>query len=397
MSILMLGISHKHAPLSVREAFAFTEEEQKGILEHILREQAAKEAVLLCTCNRMELYLYTEEAGRERETFLNLKEMLLDKAKRTDRKALSGYFRFYQEDKATEHLFSVVCGLDSMVIGEDQILGQVKLAWEAARKGNFCGTYLNTLFRFAVTAAKKVKTETNLSRTPVSTASLAVHAARDVFPDLAGRRILVIGASGKIGSIVVKDLIGSGCRQIFATVRSHTKLAGEISEVCTCIPYEDRYAYLKEMDVIISATSSPHYTLTAGKMEACMEDQKRVLIDLAVPMDVEFDREAFPQTIYYNIDDFTHTARENNRKKEQEALAAGTILEQYEQDFGRWYVFQKNLKVMEAARQVFLQDVSEKGPEKAFDRLMYRIRRENRPEELEHFFSCMEEIGKEQE
>ncbi|MDY5648480.1 MAG: glutamyl-tRNA reductase [Lachnospiraceae bacterium] len=397
MSILMLGISHKHAALPVREAFAFSEEEQRGILEALKEKRIAEEAVLLCTCNRMELYVYGEDSASEREIFLKLKNLLLSRAKGEDKKALSGYFRFYREEKAVEHLFSVVCGLDSMVIGEDQILGQVKQAWEYAHAGGFCGTYLEALFRFAVTAAKKVKTETGLSRTPVSTASLAVHAAREAFPDLPVRNILVIGASGKIGSIVVKNLLSAGCEHIFMTVRSHTVPALEDEKCCTCIPYDDRYAVLEKMDVIISATSSPHFTLTSGKMEASMKDRRRVLVDLAVPMDVEFDRELFPETLYYNIDDFTRTARENNRKKEKEALAAGTILEEYEQDFGRWYVFQKNRKVMEAAREVFLEDVSLKGPEKAFDRLMYRIRRENRPEELKHFFACMEELGKEKE
>ncbi len=397
MSILLLGISHKDAPLSVREAFAYAGDERERVLNRILTEGAAREAVLLCTCNRTELYAYTGEDGTEREAFLALQQILTDAAKREEKKALSGYFRFYQGEKAVSHLFSVVSGLDSMVMGEDQILGQVKEAQEYSMERGYSGTYLNTLFRYAVTAAKKVKTETNLSKTPVSTASLAVHAAREVFPDLSQRRILVIGASGKIGSIVVKNLISMGCGQIYVTVRSHTKLPAKAQEVCTCIPYEDRYRYAGEMDVIVSATASPHYTLTAARLEECLDERRRVFLDLAVPMDIEYDRTAFGQAVYYNIDDFSRTARENNRKKEKEASAAGMILGEYEADFGRWYVFQKNLGVMEAARELFLREAEVKGPGKAFDRLMYRIREENSPRELEHFFACMEEIGKDKE
>ena len=296
-----------------------------------------------------------------------MEDVLLGEAGAQDEEDIGNYLLFYHGKKAIHHLFQVAAGLDSMVIGEDQILGQVKTAHKQAREVGTTGVYLNTFFRMAVTGAKKVKTETELSKTSVSTATLALKVAEEELGTLKDKKVLIIGATGKIGQ---------------------TKHG---NDEFTTIDYEDRYEYLGQMDVVISATSSPHYTLTYSKMKKQLTTAKRrVFVDLAVPMDIEAKISAVDDTCYYNIDDFTRIARENNQKKLREAEAASGILDEYELQFEQWMVFQKSLSVMGKVRDNFVKVAEHKGVEKAFDHFFYWVRENNTPEDLETFFQCLD-------
>lgn len=165
MGISLISISHRVAPLAIRELFAFPEEQQRELMRQAVERGIATECILISTCNRTEIYTYSD---REESNFTRVQELLLEFADAADVENIGDYIRLYSDTGAVAHLFRVAAGLDSMVMGEDQILGQVKRAHDQARKTGTCGVYLNTLFRFAVTAAKKVKTETELSRTTVS-------------------------------------------------------------------------------------------------------------------------------------------------------------------------------------------------------------------------------------
>ena len=171
MGISLISISHQHAPLSVRELFAFPENVQVDLMKQMLERKSAQECILISTCNRTEVYTYSD---REESSFTDMQNLLLEFAEASEVENIGDYVRFYSGTKAIRHLFRVAAGLDSMVMGEDQILGQVKRSHEQARQAGTCEVYLNTLFRYAVTAAKKVKTETDLSRTTVSMATMAV-------------------------------------------------------------------------------------------------------------------------------------------------------------------------------------------------------------------------------
>lgn len=206
MGIQLLSISHKTAPLEIRRLFAFTQEQQERLGLTFLKEGGVQECVVIATCNRTEIYVYAADSGRRQNLFQRLQQILLREAGALKTEHIADYLRFYQDEKAVRHLFSVTAGLDSMVVGEDQILGQVKKAHEQARETGTAGKYLNTLFRYAVTCAKKIKTETDLSKSSVSTATLAIKAAEEVLGDLAGKKVLVIGGTGQIGSIVLKNL-----------------------------------------------------------------------------------------------------------------------------------------------------------------------------------------------
>ena len=331
MGIQLLSISHKTAPLAIRELFAFTSEQQTELLKSLCQEAKALESVVISTCNRTEIYTYDTKEEQQQKLFSRIQRVVLEKAGALKVEHITDYLRFYQGEKAVRHLFLVAAGLDSMVVGEDQILGQVKKAHDQAREAGTTGKYLNTLFRYAVTCAKRIKTDTELSKTSVSTATLAIKAAEEALGGLAGKRIMVIGGTGEIGGIVLKNLYSMKGLSIYTTIRNITlshdaHLKSESSQV---IDYKERYSYVDEMDVIISATSSPHYTLTYHKLRERIHTEKpRVFVDLAVPVDIEEAVTEIPRTFLYNMDDMEALAKANNQAKKQAAKEAGEILKE---------------------------------------------------------------------
>ncbi len=400
MSIRLISISHKTAPLQVRELFAFTKEKQAELGRILIEEGGAAESVIIATCNRTELYTYFDKAkDKKNNAFTKLQELILRESGAVALKEdVSDYLRFYQDRKAVEHLFSVTAGLDSMVVGEDQILGQVKHALELSQEAGNSGKYLNTLFRYAVTCSKKIKTDTDLSKTSVSTATLAVKAAEEAFGgSLEGKHVMVIGGTGQIGSIVLKNLYSLKGLKIYSTIRNVTMThdAHIKSESNTLIDYKERYDYVDQMDVIISATASPHYTLTGTKMKEHMKTEKpRVFVDLAVPADIEESISEFSNTFFYNMDDFEELAEANNRAKKEAVCQAGEILTEFEEDFMCWMIFQQAVPRMQEVKQWMEEEAEKKGFGKAIDKLFYRIRENASPEELQAFVHCLREPEK---
>lgn len=391
MGISLISISHQNAPLAVRELFAFPEQVQTELMKQMVERSSVSECVMISTCNRTEVYTYSEYPG---SNFTHMQNLLLEFADASELENIGDYIRFYSGTKAIRHLFHVAAGLNSMVMGEDQILGQVKRAHEQARSAGTCNVYLNTLFRFAVTASKRVKTETDLSRTTVSTATMAIKAAEQTLGSLHGRKVMLIGASGKIGGIVLKNLQCIEGAEVYITSRNisqahedrHHKVTYQIME------YENRYQLVDDMDVIISATGSPHYTLTYEKLAKNMLTSKpRVLVDLAVPIDIEEKVEWLPGVKRYDIDDFRELAKTNNEKKQHEALAADQILEEARLDFERWMVFQQALPEIARLKEWMLEEAEKKGFEKAIDKMFYRLRDHSNPDDLRRFFEHLKE------
>ena len=394
MSIRLVSISHKTAPLEIRELFAFTKEQQEELMKLLISEGGAAESVVIATCNRTEIYTYYgDQEGQRKNLFTLQQQLILREAGAGDRQDVADYLRFYQDDKAVCHLFSVTAGLDSMVVGEDQILGQVKKAQEQALETGTAGKYLNTLFRYAITCAKKIKTETDLSKTSVSTATLAVKAADEALGGLSGKNVMVIGGTGQIGSIVLKNLYSMKGLRIYSTIRNVTLThdAHIKSESNTLIDYKERYEYLDQMDVVISATASPHYTLTCARgKEKLKTDKPRVFVDLAVPVDIEESIAGLSRTFFYNMDDFEELARANNQAKKQAVRQAGEILDEYQEDFMRWMIFQQAVPQIQATKAWIEEEAERKGLDRAIDKLFYRIRENADPEELRAFFRCLQ-------
>ncbi|MCD8021284.1 MAG: glutamyl-tRNA reductase [Clostridiales bacterium] len=390
MDIQIISISHKIAPLRIREMFAFTKEQQISMMRKLTESLEISECVVLSTCNRTEMYVYAESESTG-VVYNQMEDVLLECAGAGDEEDIGNYLLFFHGKKAIHHLFQVAAGLDSMVIGEDQILGQVKEAHKQAREAGTTGVYLNTFFRMAVTSAKKVKTDTDLSRTSVSTATLAVKVAEERLGTLKGKKVMIIGATGKIGGIVLMNILSLNEAEVYVTTRSNKVVSTKHGQTnFLTIEYEDRYDYIDAMDVVISATSSPHYPLTVTRInKALATDKTSVFVDLAVPMDIDAKIRSVDGVSYYNIDDFTRIARENNQKKLMEAQAATGILDEYELQFEQWMVFQKSLPVMAKVRDNFLKVAEHKGVENAFDHFFYWVRENNDPEDLEVFFHCL--------
>ena len=357
MSIQLLSISHKTARASLRGRFVFDSEQTKDILKQLTEPDGQQEntgieeAVLISTCNRTELYC---SGTPENQNFIRMQHVLLaaagiEKNSETHMAALDAFRRF-SDKNAIHHLFCVAAGLDSAVLGEDQILGQVRNAYFLAMESGYTKTTFHCLFQSAITAAKRMKTDTILSKSSISTAGLALKTAMECQQDLPVKNVMIIGASGKIGSIVLKDAMDFQGLNIFITERHELPhpLHGQDMRY-TVIPYEKRYEYMPDMDIVISATASPHYTVMKEHFLAQNPPvKKRVFFDLAVPADIEPEMSQVPETVCYSMEDMQELARQNNAAKLEALPKAKAILSKYEEQFVKNMAFGEALPAIAA-------------------------------------------------
>lgn len=416
MNIFVSGVNYKTTPLDMRERLSFTTGEQKAALLEMHKLDCINECILLSTCNRTEVYVYSDSSGFNNEVL----ERLLCDIKGLDIYQFKKHFYFYSSTRAVRHLFKVASGLDSMVLGEDQILGQVKNACELAMDTGTSGSTLNTLFREVVTAAKKVKTFTDLSKNSLSIASLSVKLLNDFFGSgLENKCALVIGA-GKIGSLTLKNLASKGVRKIYITNRTHGK-AEELSKDTECaqvIGYNERYNVIDECDMVISSTTSPHYTITRDMLEKSISTGKqRVYIDLAVPRDIDVSIKDMPSIRYFNMDDLQLTIDCNIDKRLLEVSRAEEIIGEYMAEFEKWYEFRGVLPVIKEIQRYtgeFLNDrinqtiarmkyandeekeIVKVSMTSMFNGMMntfvYNIRDHGSREEIENYFKCLNRV-----
>lgn len=357
MNIQLLSISHKTARASLRGRFVFDSEQTKDILKQLTEPDGQQEntgieeAVLISTCNRTELYC---SGTPENQNFIRMQHVLLaaagiEKNSETHMAALDAFRRF-SDKNAIHHLFCVAAGLDSAVLGEDQILGQVRNAYFLAMESGYTKTTFHCLFQSAITAAKRMKTDTILSKSSISTAGLALKTAMECQQDLPVKNVMIIGASGKIGSIVLKDALDLQGLNIFITARHELPhpLHGQDMRY-TVIPYEKRYEYMPDMDIVISATASPHYTVMKEHFLAQNPPvKKRVFFDLAVPADIEPEMSQVPETVCYSMEDMQELARQNNAAKLEALPKAKAILSKYEEQFVKNMAFGEALPAIAA-------------------------------------------------
>lgn len=372
-----VSVTYRTASLWVREKAAFRRE-QLAAFYHAARQAGIGECVLLSTCNRTELFFCGQEDCRAAEELLAGQSGVL-------LAELLPYFRIYQGEGAARHLFRVASGIDSMLMGEDEILGQVKEAFAEAAGCGMTGYEVNTVFRAAVTWAKKIKTETMLSKTPVSIATLA---ANEVFrlPG-AEKNVLIIGASGKMGTTVMKNLACRGNIHIFGTFRSHNaqlaQTAGKAD--ATLIPYEERYACMDAMDAVISATSSPHYTVTKHQLAPALRQEKeRLFLDISVPPDIDREIRMLPGVRLLDIDAFQEIAKTNNDLKRQEAGQAEKMIEQGLDEWKRDVLLHGFLPELPA--------VKAKMAKTPFEKLVYRAKADMDAGQFAAFLDVLREM-----
>lgn len=353
-----LSISYKNADTDIRGLFAFDKEKQIRILLD-LKDDGTEQAVILCTCNRTEVYFC---GGSFEKT---IKILAVHSGVSSD--IISQYIMRFEGDRAVYHLFAVASGIDSMVIGEDEILGQTKNAFDFAIKVGTVGYETNMIFKSAITCSKKIKTETELSRTSVSTATLASNYAVKSGENV---KVMVIGSTGKTGSTIIKNLISHKNVSVMATIRNHcgnSEIFDNSTKICT-INYSNRYEYINECDCIISATTSPHYTITYGELKKHLTStKKRTFIDLAVPCDIDENVIKIPQTALIGIDYFEKLAKENNSVKMDSIESAKEIIYNEMDILKKEMLFHSFIPLIDDVKEIAEND---------FEKILYKLKAE---------------------
>lgn len=322
MDVNCIGVNDKKASLPERERYAFSAEEQAQF-HRILRETCGcSGSVIVSTCNRSEIYFCGESEAVER-AFAEYKGV--------PKGELMEHIYRYTGESTLRHLFYVAGGLDSMVLGEDEILRQVKEGYLLAHAGGYTCSVLNIAFQGAFACAKDIRTNTLLSKTPVSTGTLAANRIEAFLREHGGSGVLLVGITGKIGSILAKNLWDKGIRDIVGTTRKRAGLVQTFSnrEICM-VDFAGRYDYVDWADVVVSATTGPHYTFLAARVAEAMTSEKpRLFLDMAVPRDMDAEIGVLPGAELLNIDDFGRMASRNNEIKQKESEAAALILAEH--------------------------------------------------------------------
>ncbi len=325
MPIVVIGLSHHSSPVTVRERFAFSETIIPETLQKLRTAGIAEEAVILSTCNRVEIYVATQLDPRQ--AFPALHNFLIDH--HNYREPLNGEIYTLGEPKSLEHLFKVACGLDSMVLGETEILGQLKKAYDLALNHKHTGGRLNKAFQRAFNVSKQIRTETNIQRGSVSVGSVAVELAQKIFNSLGDRQVMVIGA-GETSEKTARALLSRGANSILVSNRSHDRAVALAAELNGRAVHFDNWASeFANVDIVISSTAAPHHILDRAKLEPLMKLRKNrslLLIDIAVPRDIDPEVNFLENVYLYNIDDLQAIAADYLEQRRSEVVQCEKII-----------------------------------------------------------------------
>lgn len=322
MSLFVLGINHQTAPVSLRERVAFSSEAVPAALEALRALPQVSEVALLSTCNRTELYAVADDDGRALADWLATHP--------DDMGDLHAYLYRHRDAEAVRHLFRVATGLDSLVLGEPQILGQVKDAWAIARSAGSLGSQLDRLFQQAFSTAKRARTDTRIGANPVSVASAAVRLAQESFARLEDSTVLLIGA-GETIELAARHLVQAKAKRLLIANRtlSHAQdLATRHGGVA--LPLSELDRHLGEADIVLSATASREPILRRPQVAAALATRKHrpmLLLDLAVPRDIAPDVAELKDTFLYTVDDLERAIEDNRRSRREAATEAEAIVD----------------------------------------------------------------------
>jgi glutamyl-tRNA reductase len=353
MHLLLVGISHRTAPVDLRERVDFQVRGVAGALGALAARGSTREAVVVSTCNRAELYVACEEAVATRD---DLVKFLSDFNGVASAEIAPHVYDVTDLDVA-RHLFRVAAGLDSLVVGEPQVLGQVKDAHTAATDAHTAGPILNRLFHASFAVGKRVRTETGLGSGAVSVSFAAVALARKIFGDVAGRTVAVIGA-GEMGKLTALHMKSQGVQHVTIVSRTmaHAARTAEAIGGASAAPWDDMDAVLSASDIVITATGASAPILTKARIESVMRPRRNrplFIIDIAVPRDVEAAAGEIEQVFLYNIDDLQATVRENLARRASEVSRAEAIVGEEVDKFGAWFRSRGAIPTVVALRQRF--------------------------------------------
>ena len=327
MSILVVGLNHKSAPVEIREKLAFNANNIPSALTLFLQKYQTAEAVILSTCNRVEMYVSCLEGSVTVEGIFSY----LAEFHKIESSGFSPYMYHYKDERAVNHLFFVTASLDSMVLGENQILLQVKEAYTTAALREATGKVMNQLFQQALNVAKIIHTRTTIGKGKVSISSVAVEFAEKIFQDFTGKTVLVVGA-GEMCELLLKHLYEEGARTFVVANRTFER-AQELANAFhgQAIKYDLLGEYLAKADIIISSTSAPHYVIHANQVREAIKHRRgnpMFLIDIAVPRDIEPEVGNIDNVYLYNIDDLQSVVNQNIDERTREVEKCRGIIEE---------------------------------------------------------------------
>ena len=347
-TLLAIGLNHRTAPVAVRERFWISESRRYEALAQLAQAEGIDEVVVLATCNRTEFHLWTSDPGLAENSvlrFLTAEYGL----------TLCEWKHFYRllDDAALLHIFCVASSLDSMAMGEPQIVSQVKDAWLQAQQVGSTGRFLDAVLQKALTVSKRVLSETAISNSAVSVPYAAVELARQTLGTLEHKRVLVLGA-GKMSELSARYLVNHGASSICVINRTFEHaLALAASLAATAVPFEERQQSLVDSDIVISSTSSPHFVLNREEAEWIAKqrpDRPLVLVDLALPRDIDPSVREVQGIILYDLDDLERVVGHNAGEREAAALEAQRIVEDEAQGFCRKLLSERVVPTIVALR-----------------------------------------------
>lgn len=356
MGITVVGLNHETAPVEVRERFVFPPEATRRALAELTAEGALREAVLLSTCNRTELYGYPGEGTPPEEAVARMRAVLARQAEMAPEETERYLYRRAGRD-AVRQLYRVASSLDSMVVGEAQIQGQVREAYVAAhamREARVVGPVLGRLFESALAVGARVRTETKLGTGAASVPSAAVELARKIFGSLRGRRALVLGA-GQMSELALECLAGAGVDDVVVANRTRRRaeaLAGKVggrSAGLDAVP-----SLLREADIVMTATAAPHCIVTRAAVDEAFprgRAEPLLIVDLALPRDVEPSVGEAKEVFLYDIDDLRQIVEDNRQRRENQVPDAEAIVEAAVAEFWGWYASLDVVPVLRAMRE----------------------------------------------
>lgn len=361
MHLLLVGLNHNTAPVELREKLSISKAQLPEALAALKALEGISECLLLSTCNRTEVYAYSESRSDDEIIFGWMSDFC---GVRQD-----GFMPFTYSlagHKAAEYLFRVAAGIDSMVIGETQILGQVKEAYATAGEQGSTGSVLNTLFQQAASVGKRARTETNISRGASSAGSAAVLLAKSIFGDLTGHVVLIVGA-GKIAELAIEHLTSSGINQVLVANRTHEKAVELAKEFCgEAIEFGDLASALERADIVITSTGAKQPIISRDMVHRAMTARRGrpvFLIDIAVPRDVEAEASKLDNVFLYNIDDLQAVVESDKANRKAEIEGVETIVAEEVDGFTRWFRTLEAVPIIAALREKF-EDIRQAEVEK---------------------------------
>src|SRR5215813_5132210 len=327
MSIVLVGLSHKTAPLEMRERLAFGDPLLPEALISLVDQQSLDEGLIVSTCNRIELIASTAAAP---EQGLDCLAGFLNTFHHLAPNTLNGHLYRHSDTNAIKHLFRVASSLDSMVVGESQILGQVKDAYQHAINAGTVGRVLSQLMHRTISVAKRIRTETGIAQNPVSVSSVAVELARKIFDNLTDKTVLLVGA-GEMGELAARNLIDAGTSRLIVTNRTAERaeeIAGKFGG--GAVNFEAFYDVLPSADIVLCSTGAPDYVIRPAETRRSLRSRKKgpvLFIDISVPRNIDPAIADLDNTFLFDVDDLQNVVKANIEEREREARTAESIIE----------------------------------------------------------------------